>query len=95
MNCKAGDLAIVVSAPHPAAAHNIGRIVTVVKVINVGGLPSWVLKHPFKDGWLGTCTSIGDRDLRPIRGSESALLAGDAQSQWIDELIRLEKVEAL
>lgn len=70
MNCKPGDMAIIVSVPDQCVAHNIGRIVEVISLTTVHGLPTWLLKHPFKDtvnGWTGTCRGVADRNLQPIR----------------------------
>jgi hypothetical protein len=64
VNCKPGDLAIVVACP-PHAANAIGSIVRCVRrwdeMSNVG--PMWYVEPPARSGHIG----IGDRWLRPIR----------------------------
>jgi hypothetical protein len=68
MNCKPGDLAVVVSAPFDP--HYLGRIVTCVSFFFVEGMPTWRTDPPMY--W--TCDSgvvrelpWCDKDLRPIR----------------------------
>jgi hypothetical protein len=62
MNCKPGDLAIVVSTlGHPACGRALGAIVRVVRAKPPTPYgPHWEVDHPFIDG-------AADRCLRPIR----------------------------
>jgi hypothetical protein len=70
MNCKPGDLAVIVQSP-PEVAHNIGKIVQVTTTTTSwDGVLCWRLKEPFPDvvcGVPGTCYGIADAHLRPIR----------------------------
>jgi len=81
MNCKPGDLAIVVSAPKEVR-HHIGKIVQVVRLTTSwDGLTCWTLREPFWDvvkGRRGLCEGIADKDLRPIRDQPGQ----DETLQW-------------
>lgn len=82
MNCKPGDMAVVVRVGEcPTPFHEavmravIGRVVTVVSMHERKGLPTWGIKEPF---WL-TVRGIGkihvvgldDAVLQPIRGDKA------------------------
>jgi hypothetical protein len=76
MNCKPGDLAVIVKAVNPA---NLGQIVRCVSL-----LPRWACAYPtgyrFADcwrteqpfrGWDGTLSTVcPDEALRPIRDQD-------------------------
>ena len=71
MNCKPGDLAIIIGASWPETLPNIGRICTVVSASGDSEW-SWLCKgdRPFMDG-TGAITEVlmvRDADLRPISG---------------------------
>lgn len=69
MNCKPGDLAVIVSAPKEIQ-NQIGKIVETVKLLpNWEGIPCWQIKNPFRDRF-GICEGIADKDLRPIRDND-------------------------
>jgi len=69
MNCKPGDLAVVVRAPKVVECH-IGKTVRCIALVKSwDGLPCWTIK-PFRDH-IGNCTGIADRDLQPIRGNSA------------------------
>lgn len=78
MNCKPGDLAVIVRCDHE---HRwaIGRIVRVVTaVVSAWGTIGWALEHPLvgPDGQRRDCAA--DRCLRPIRDQDGE-----------DEILRL------
>jgi hypothetical protein len=80
MNCKQGDLAIVVSVPLQELRCWLGKIVR-VKALTTSwdGYACWMLETPVRDPF-GICEAIADRDLRPIRPQSD-----DA----VDEMVRL------
>jgi hypothetical protein len=73
MNCRSGDLAVIINAPH-VFKHHIGRIVSCATLVMTrDGFDAWMLETPFKDvvfGRSGICTGVADMHLRPIRGQE-------------------------
>ena len=71
MNCKPGELAIVIHIPPKGCKSHLCRIVECDYLVNSwDGKPCWIIKKPIKDS-IGTCIGIADSDLRPIRGGES------------------------
>ncbi|NYT68784.1 hypothetical protein [Pusillimonas noertemannii] len=82
MNCKPGDMAVVVRIGEcPTPVHEavmravIGRIVTVVSLYDRQGAATWAIKEPF---WLNIrgvgktlVTGIDDSVLQPIRGDKA------------------------
>lgn len=62
MNCKPGDLAIVVDAP-AHAAHVIGCIGTCISTFELDGRTIWNFDPPAKGHYWG----VNDFWLRPIR----------------------------
>ena len=76
MNCKRGDLAIVVNVINRKHAHRIGAIVTCVEIIcDVWGRTGWVVKPELEE-----CIGVADTCLRPIRPSEGQ----DETLSWKD-----------
>jgi len=73
MNCKPGDLAIMVSSGIP---ENIGRIFEILNfnqaVTDFSGKPIWNVRaaHPARtaDGEMSSEGNASDADLRPITG---------------------------
>jgi hypothetical protein len=70
MNCKPGDLAVIVNPRHPELMDLVGRILRVKRVIDHDcfGDPCWSyegrrIKHPI----AGTLRGASDAWLRPIR----------------------------
>jgi hypothetical protein len=73
MNCKPGDLAVIVKAALPFEALNIGHICEVLRPENhpVTGAPAWRITPPTRAGGYDC---VLDALLRPIRdttGDES------------------------
>ena len=76
MNCRQGDLAVIISAPWNVE-HEIGRFVTCVRLgrSNDGKAAAWEIAEPF---WTNTrcghrvrIHGINDADLQPIRRGPS------------------------
>jgi hypothetical protein len=68
MNCKPGDLAIVVSVDgHPLLEHLLGSIRRVKKVALAWDGPAWTYSGRRFRAAGQTCHAIPDRWLRPIR----------------------------
>ena len=71
MNCKPGDLAIIVRS----IAGNEGKIVRLLR-LHTGssnyffGGPRWVIDAPVTDCWGFPINSLADACLRPIRDQE-------------------------
>jgi hypothetical protein len=69
MNCKPGDLAIVVRCPDEA--YEIGKIVTCLRREDFLGVPAWRIDPPLrtvtKGDWMVEGSWIEDACLRPIR----------------------------
>lgn len=68
MNCKKGDLAVIVIS----AAGNEGRIVRCVgltesRMFHIFRGPRWLIDKPVPDSLGGFIDSIADANLRPIR----------------------------
>ena len=67
MNCKPGDLAIVVKA-HKHAEHTVGAIVSVTTRFGMlGEWPAWNYKGVLRDKLGRRITALEDVCLRPIR----------------------------
>lgn len=60
MNCKQGDLAVIVKSNFEKAA--IGRIVRCVRFNDSFGMPAWEFEPHFNQYWV-----CRDEFLRPIR----------------------------
>jgi hypothetical protein len=82
MNCKQGDLAVIVRS----SFGNEGKIVRCVKLfpkssfIDLDGqFDAWQLENPFKTP-VGLCTHAPDLFLRPIRPSDEP----DETLSWCD-----------
>jgi hypothetical protein len=77
LNCKPGDLAIIVRnpvmPPHEAAgAKMIGRIVQVIQLIWGNGVPVWTIE-PFQIDYLDRrlqIAGLADKVLKPITDSD-------------------------
>ena len=71
MNCKQGDLAIVVRALDPRVNHHIGMVIRCASLTySHDGVPCWRLETPVKDNryrWGAVLLAVADHDLRPIR----------------------------
>ena len=69
MNCKQGDIAIVVKSSHG----NEGKIVTCTKFLgNVSGFrfdDYWAIDTPITGSDGIPCDTVSDRALKPIRGT--------------------------
>lgn len=88
MNCKPGDMAIIVRIPHSGHAAYIsamrralGKVVTVCSVSMVKEVPVWEIQNPIwlpKSGSSGhqCITGIEDWLLQPIRGQEKTVQMG-------------------
>lgn len=74
MNCKPGDLAIVVqsNAGHAGKILTVLRLATRQEIINLGyrppPFPVWVTDRDFCDVYGNSDNTIGDPQLRPLRG---------------------------
>jgi hypothetical protein len=74
MNCKPGDLAIIIRSR--LAPENIGRIVEVICPSGAPGKPSWIVKSSrplvvrWEDGWVARSYERRYLDicLRPVTG---------------------------
>lgn len=76
MNCKSGDLAIIVRGENGSAKRDIGLIVNCGKLYYPGVIPYWRLDPPILTN-RGKLIGVADRDLRPIRdqpGDESFIV---------------------
>jgi hypothetical protein len=79
MNCKQGDLAIVVSfATHPE--HN-GKIVRCVRYKPYQSIDAWVIDPPLESRFPHSSDWAADRALRPIRDP-----GDDARDETLDWL---------
>lgn len=81
LNCKPGDLAVIIRSDHPETRANIGAVVEVVRRwspfdVLIHGCVSWVVATKGRklmgfgdDGSVEPCDEIGvfDRHLRPLR----------------------------
>lgn len=70
MNCKPGDLAVVVRCTNPAW---VGHVLRVVRLYPIAGTPHWVCEpdtyvHPVS----GRLMAWADCQLRPLRDSDGA-----------------------
>ena len=87
MNCKPGDLAIVVKSRLKEGEIHIGKIVTCVRMYDH---ESWEVKeHLFVRGWLSSAVFM-DAHLRPIRdnpGNESFFKAAPQPQSRAAELL--------
>lgn len=84
MNCKQGDLAIVVKGALGHKSPNLGKIVTCLKLYpagtngyNLSQGPLWEVDKQFEDTWGGSDCFMFDSFLRPLRGE----LSGDEIEQ--------------
>lgn len=75
LNCKPGDLAIVIAG---SPVENIGKIIKVTKLIPSYFGPAWEFEG---SGLLGGCTEITDYCLRPIRDPGED--AKDETLEWL------------
>ena len=64
MNCKPGDLAIIVSCMNDGGEKYIGNIVTCLK-LNTGSIAWWEVQ-----GNIGHFVGVADANLKPLRDSE-------------------------
>lgn len=93
MNCKQGDLAVIVRS----ASGNEGKIVRCVKFAGVvrfypyGKYPSWEVDPPVPSIFTGTTDCIPDAELRPIR--DPGADAKDETLHWLP-VPSIERVEA-
>ena len=75
MNCKQGDLAVIVKAPLPDEQHCIGKVIKCAELIKVNGFPCWIPEtklHGFR--------SVADYCLKPLRDSDGQ----DETLNWKD-----------
>lgn len=74
MNCKPGDLAVVVSVPDARLKHHLGRVIECVKLVyHPDGSPCWQLRQSIPDPAFMRGTrleAIADRNLRPLRDND-------------------------
>ena len=79
LNCRPGDLAVVVSVPPYAMTRALGSVVRCLELVDggLGGLPMWHVDPPAANHYWG----IGDRWLRPIRDPGE-----DARDETLDWL---------
>lgn len=80
LNCKLGDMAIVVSAPHDP--EHVGKIVKCAAFLpNKFGLgPHWSTEPALIRRISGNDLDWSDRRLRPIRDNDQP----DETLQWVD-----------
>jgi len=76
MNCKPGDLAVVVRITDPRAKKHLGRIVRVTQMLPLGGEPLWWFEPVIDEFVLAH-----DSSLRPIRDPGDD--AQDETLQWL------------
>lgn len=87
MNCKQGDLAIVLPGIHPKHAHKVGTLVRceAPKYDEIRSLPGWIVDPPlgedFWDGFLITGSWVLDKRLKPIRDPGDD--ARDETLEWL------------
>jgi len=68
MNCKQGDLAVIVNVSNPKHAYLIGRIVKCISpVVSWDGIAGWSVDLP--STWP-FALGVADKNLRPIRDSD-------------------------
>jgi hypothetical protein len=76
MNCKPGDLCVIVGRQQPGARHFEGKI---VRVTHMTSVHHWAYEPPYLVSTLqGACSGLLDSSLRPIRdadGTDEALVA--------------------
>lgn len=72
MNCKPGDLAMVVHSPDPRGMWALGLIVEVVSSFSLNGRDYWYIKDPVLTpyGYVAECAE--DWILLPLRGLPEA-----------------------
>ena len=87
MNCKPGDLAILLRATNPALVPHVGGIRTVVRRSDYVA-DAWYLDPPVFGG-NGLQASWMDKDLRPIRPQPD-----DAVDEMVQKLGKPEEVTA-
>lgn len=69
MNCKAGDLAIIINVDDPRCRSELGRIVKVIALTKSwDNVDCWFIAKPFYTPGVGMCRGVADKDLKPIRG---------------------------
>lgn len=72
MNCKQGDLAVVVGIPTGKVSREIGKIVKCKSLTKSwAGVDCWILEDPIPAPYLGPrimLLAVADQDLRPLRG---------------------------
>lgn len=68
MNCKPGDLAVIVRMPGPKTQCLVGRIIRVTTLAPDEGEPAWAYEGPslMETEW-GVIGYVEDEFLRPIR----------------------------
>ncbi|MGC4396010.1 hypothetical protein [Hydrogenophaga sp. T2] len=82
MNCKPGDLAVIVRASDRFEHAWVGRVIRVTHLSGVGltGLPCWAYEGPrLHHRLFGDATAIADEVLRPLR---------DPGDDAVDEVLR-------
>jgi hypothetical protein len=68
MNCKTGDLAVIVGKQAPGARHFEGKI---VRVTHMTSAHHWAYEPPYLVSTLqGACWGLLDSSLRPIRDTD-------------------------
>ena len=80
MNCKQGDLAIVVRGRNGSKSPNIGKVLTCIRLATkeelkatfvAEGIIVWVTDTPIEWALGGTMFMVSDNVIRPLRGDLS------------------------
>lgn len=80
MNCKQGDLAIVVRGRNGSKSPNIGKVLTCIRLATkeelkatfiAEGIIVWVTDTPIELALGGTMFMVSDNVIRPLRGDLS------------------------
>ncbi len=79
MNCKQGDLALIISATH--APQHIGKVVTCVRLHTIDGIDYWEIARTLDNPGGIPYWAVADRRLRPI--SDPGDDARDETLEWL------------
>lgn len=81
MNCRQGDLAIVVRGRNGSKSPNIGKVLTCIRLATkeelkatliAEGIIVWVTDTPIEWSLGGTMLMVSDNVIRPLRGDLSS-----------------------
>lgn len=79
MNCKKGDLAVIVQSN--CAPQHIGKIVSCVRLLNIENIQYWEIEKTLENPGGIPYWCVADQRLRPIRDPGDD--AQDESLQWL------------